>query len=62
MRWASEGFFSAVKQMFGEDIRTTSRENKIQEVKMKFLFCGTIAYAVQQRENLEISEKKIQMH
>lgn len=46
MRWASEGFFSSVKRIFGENIRATSREGMIQEVKMKFLFYDTIAQAV----------------
>lgn len=46
MRWASEGFFSAVKRMFGESIRATSVEGMIQEVKMKFLFYNIIIHAV----------------
>lgn len=46
MRWASEGFFSAVKRMFGENIRATSTEGMIQEVKMKFLFYNKIVHAV----------------
>jgi hypothetical protein len=46
MRWASEGFFSAVKRMVGENIRATSIEGMIQEVKMKFLFYNMIARAV----------------
>jgi len=46
MRWASEGFFSAVKRMFGENIRATSAEGMIQEVKMKFLFYNKIVHAV----------------
>ncbi|MBU7010720.1 MAG: transposase [Theionarchaea archaeon] len=46
MRWTSEGFFSAVKRIFGEDMRATSREGMIQEVKMKFIFYNTIAHAV----------------
>ncbi|KYK36436.1 MAG: hypothetical protein AYK19_08630 [Theionarchaea archaeon DG-70-1] len=46
MRWASEGFFSAAKQMFGENIRATSAEGMIQEVKMKFLFYNKIVHTV----------------
>jgi len=38
MRWASKGFFSAIKRMFGENIGATSVEGMIQEVKMK---CAT---------------------
>ena len=43
MRWASEGYFSAVKRIFGENMRATSKEGMVQEVKMKFLFYNTIA-------------------
>jgi hypothetical protein len=46
MRWASEGFFSAVKRMFGEDVKATSVEGMIQEVKMKFLFYDIIVHTV----------------
>ena len=46
MRWASEGFFSAVKRIFGEDVRATSREGMIQEVRMKFLFYNMIVHSV----------------
>ena len=46
MRWISEGFFSAVKRIFGENIRVTSIEGMIQEVKMKFLFYNIIVHAV----------------
>jgi hypothetical protein len=46
MRWISEGFFSAVKRIFGENIRATSIEGMIQEVKMKFLFYNIIVHAV----------------
>jgi hypothetical protein len=46
MRWASEGYFSAVKRLCGEDMRATSKEGMIQEVKMKFLFYTMIAHAV----------------
>jgi hypothetical protein len=38
MQWASEGYFSAVKHIFKEDTRATSKEGMIQEMKMKFLF------------------------
>lgn len=46
MRWASEGYFSAVKRIFGENMRATSTEGMIQEVKMKFLFYNVIAHTV----------------
>lgn len=46
MRWISEGYFSSVKRMFGENMRATSVEGMIQEVKMKFLFYNIIAHAV----------------
>jgi hypothetical protein len=47
MRWASEGYFSAVKRMVGENMRATSTEGMIQEVKMKFLFYDMIAHTVE---------------
>ncbi|BDC36400.1 hypothetical protein MTLP_10820 [Candidatus Methanoliparum sp. LAM-1] len=34
-RWAVESYFSAVKRLFGEEIRATSIEGAIQEVAMK---------------------------
>ena len=43
MRWASEGYFSAVKRLFKEDTRATSKEGMVQEVMMKFLFYNTLA-------------------
>jgi hypothetical protein len=43
MRWASEGYFSAVKRIFGEDTRGTSKEGMVQEMKMKFLFYNILA-------------------
>lgn len=46
MRWISEGYFSAVKRMFGENIRATSVDGMIQKVNMKFLFYNSIAHAV----------------
>lgn len=46
MRWASEGYFSAVKRIFGEDVRATSREGMFQEARMKFLFYNMIAHVV----------------
>ncbi|MFQ6087795.1 MAG: transposase, partial [Candidatus Methanofastidiosia archaeon] len=45
-RWAAESHFSAVKRMFGENLRATSFEGMIREVKMKFLFYNMIAQAV----------------
>lgn len=46
MRWASEGWFSAVKRIFGEDVRATSNEGMFQEVRMKFLFYNIITHTV----------------
>jgi hypothetical protein len=46
MRWASEGYFSTVKRILGENMRATSTEGMIQEVKMKFLFYNMIAHGV----------------
>jgi hypothetical protein len=43
MRWASEGYFSAVKRIFKEDTRATSKEGMVQEVMMKFLFYNVLA-------------------
>jgi hypothetical protein len=43
MRWASEGYFSAIKCIFGEDTRGTSKEGMVQEMKMKFLFYNILA-------------------
>lgn len=37
-RWSSEGFFSAVKRIFGEGVRATSVKGAIREVRMKFMF------------------------
>ncbi len=36
-RWASEGFFSAVKRCFGETVRATSVEGMMLEVRRKFM-------------------------
>jgi hypothetical protein len=43
MRWVSEGYFSAIKCIFKEDIRATIREGMVQEMKMKFLFYNLLA-------------------
>jgi len=45
-RWAVESYFSAVKRIFGENLRATSFEGMVQEVKMKFLFYNMLAQAV----------------
>jgi len=37
-RWAVESYFSAVKRIFGEEIRATSIEGAMQEAAMKFMF------------------------
>ena len=42
MRWAAEGYFSAVKRIFGEETRATSVEGMMQEVLMKFLFYNVL--------------------
>ena len=44
MRWISEGYFSAVKRIFGENMRATSAEGMIQEVRMKFLFYNILTH------------------
>jgi hypothetical protein len=35
-RWASEGYFSAIKRIFGENVRATSIEGMIAEIKRIF--------------------------
>ena len=48
MRWvATEGIFSAVKRIFGENVRSHKAENAYKEAKMKF-------WAYQQLKNLTI--------
>jgi len=36
-RWAVESYFSAVKRIFGENLKATTPQGMIKEVKMKFL-------------------------
>lgn len=36
-RWASEGFFSCVKRIFGESVRATTTDGMFREVRMKFM-------------------------
>jgi len=35
MRWKAEGVFSSIKRIFGEGVRTTSREGMFRERRMK---------------------------
>ena len=37
MRWATEGKFSSVKRKFGEYVRSTNKNNMIEEVRRKFV-------------------------
>ncbi len=41
-RWAVEGFFSAIKRIFGESVRATSTEGMIKEVRRIFSFYNII--------------------
>ena len=45
MRWATEGKFSSVKRKFGEFVRSTKKNNMIEEARRKFvLYERMIAY------------------
>jgi hypothetical protein len=41
-RWAVEGFFSAIKRIFGETVRATSVEGMVAELKRIFIFYDII--------------------
>ena len=46
MRWATEGKFSSVKRKFGESVRSTEKNNMIEEARRKFvLYENMMAYA-----------------
>ncbi len=46
MRWATEGKFSSVKRKFGEYVRSTKKNNMIEEARRKFILCERmITYA-----------------
>jgi phage anti-repressor protein len=46
MRWATEGKFSSVKRKFGEYVRSTKKNNMIEEARRKFvLYERMIAYS-----------------
>jgi transposase len=46
MRWSTEGKFSCVKRKFGEFVRSTKKENMIEEARRKFLlYERMMAYA-----------------
>ncbi len=46
MRWATEGKFSSVKRKFGEIVRSTKKNNMIEEARRKFiLYERMMAYA-----------------
>jgi hypothetical protein len=46
MRWSTEGKFSSVKRKFGEFVRSTKKNNMIEEAKRKFiLYERMMAYA-----------------
>jgi len=46
MRWATEGKFSSVKRKFGEYVRSTNKNNMIEEARRKFvLYEKMMAYA-----------------
>jgi len=38
MRWKVEGLYSAVKRIFGETVRATSKKEMIKEAHMKFYY------------------------
>ena len=41
-RWAVEGYFSAVKRIFGETVRASSTERMISEIKRSFILYNII--------------------
>lgn len=46
MRWATEGKFSSVKRKFGEFVRSTKKNNMLEEARRKFILCERMnAYA-----------------
>lgn len=46
MRWATEGKFSCVKRKFGEYVRSTKKNNMLEEARRKFvLYERMVAYA-----------------
>lgn len=46
MRWSTEGKFSSVKRKFGEYVRSTKKNNMIEEARRKFvLYERMMAYA-----------------
>jgi len=44
-RWAAEGFFSGVKRVMGETVRSSSVEGMRREVMMKLLFYNLLVSA-----------------
>jgi transposase len=41
-RWAAESVFSAIKRIFGETVRATSKEQMLNEVRRMLAFCRII--------------------
>jgi hypothetical protein len=41
-RWASEGYLSAFKRLFGESVKAKSNEGMINEIKRKFVFYNSM--------------------
>ncbi len=41
-RWASEGYLSAFKRLFGESVKSKSNEGMVNEIKRKFAFYNAL--------------------